>query len=94
MNIYFSCSITGGREDEDVYQAIVDTLLADGHEVPTAILASSEVVAMEDLADPVDGSSCLSVHTSFVTSNFKQWYFHFLPKIYCSSLSLLPLSLI
>jgi len=33
MNIYFSCSITGGRQDEAVYQAIVDFLLAAGHEV-------------------------------------------------------------
>jgi nucleoside 2-deoxyribosyltransferase len=54
MNIYFSCSITGGREDEVVYQAIVDTLLADGHTVPTAHLASDEVLALEDLADPLD----------------------------------------
>ena len=30
MNIYFACSITGGREDEAYYQIIVDSLLADG----------------------------------------------------------------
>jgi nucleoside 2-deoxyribosyltransferase len=54
MNIYFSCSITGGRQDEIAYQAIVDTLLADGHEVPTASLASAEVLALEDLVDPVE----------------------------------------
>ncbi len=33
MNIYFACSITGGRDFEPVYQAIVAALLADGHTV-------------------------------------------------------------
>jgi nucleoside 2-deoxyribosyltransferase len=41
MNIYFACSITGGREYESVYQAIVAALMEDGHEVPTAHLAGS-----------------------------------------------------
>lgn len=39
MNIYFACSITGGREFQPAYQAIVAALLAAGHEVPTAHLA-------------------------------------------------------
>ena len=45
MNIYFACSITGGREFESVYQDITRALLADGHEVPTAHLADPGVKA-------------------------------------------------
>ena len=39
MNIYFACSITGGREFESVYKAIVDALASQGHVIPTAHLA-------------------------------------------------------
>jgi len=52
MNIYFACSITGGREFEPVYQAIVRALLEQGHEVPTAHLAESGVMAVEAVIDP------------------------------------------
>ncbi len=52
MNIYFACSITGGREFESVYQAITAALLDDGHEVPTAHLAGAEVVALEQIVQP------------------------------------------
>ena len=52
MNIYFSCSITGGRDDQPVYEAIVAALIEDGHEVPTAILASQEVMDLEMLEQP------------------------------------------
>lgn len=41
MNIYFACSITGGRDFESVYQSIVQALTGDGHEVPTAHLANA-----------------------------------------------------
>jgi nucleoside 2-deoxyribosyltransferase len=41
MNLYFACSITGGREFEAVYQVIVAALAQDGHQVPTAHLAES-----------------------------------------------------
>jgi len=51
MNIYFSCSITGGRQDEAVYQAIVKTLMAAGHEVPTAHLSGSNVMDLEAAVD-------------------------------------------
>jgi nucleoside 2-deoxyribosyltransferase len=54
MNIYFACSITGGREFEPVYQAIVAGLEADGHVIPTSHLASSEVVGMEKVVSPQD----------------------------------------
>lgn len=54
MNIYFSCSITGGRKDEAVYQAIVRSLEDEGHIVPTAHLASPEVLSLEAIIDPVE----------------------------------------
>jgi len=47
MNIYFACSITGGRDFESVYQALTEALLADGHQIPTAHLADSTVVEVE-----------------------------------------------
>ncbi|MBI3173609.1 MAG: nucleoside 2-deoxyribosyltransferase [Chloroflexi bacterium] len=43
MNIYFACSITGGREFESVYQMFVSALAADGHEIPTFGLAQPGV---------------------------------------------------
>lgn len=52
MNIYFSCSLTGGREYEEIYGSIVDHLIARGHEVPTEHLARPEVMALEVVADP------------------------------------------
>ena len=52
MNIYFACSITGGRDFETVYQEIVAALLADGHEVPTAHLADPGVKQLEAIANP------------------------------------------
>lgn len=52
MNLYFSCSLTGGRNDESVYAAIVEHLVASGHEVPTAHLAHPEVMALEQVVEP------------------------------------------
>ncbi|MEJ2011810.1 MAG: nucleoside 2-deoxyribosyltransferase [Anaerolineales bacterium] len=52
MNIYFSCSLTGGRADEQVYGAIVDHLLDGEHEVPTAHLARPEVMSLERVVEP------------------------------------------
>jgi nucleoside 2-deoxyribosyltransferase len=54
MNIYFACSITGGRTFESAYQEFTRTLLADGHEVPTAYLAESNVMALEKVIKPRD----------------------------------------
>lgn len=54
MNIYFACSITGGRDDEPVYQQIVTALQSDGHTVPTALLAGSNVLELEVIVDPVE----------------------------------------
>ena len=52
MNIYFACSITGGREYERVYQALTAALLEDGHEIPTAHLAESTVMDLESVVSP------------------------------------------
>jgi len=52
MNIYFACSITGGREFEAVYKSIVTALVQDKHQVPTAHLAESGVGAVEAVLDP------------------------------------------
>ena len=52
MNIYFACSITGGRAFESVYQEFTRILLIDRHEVPTAYLAESNVMALEKVIDP------------------------------------------
>ena len=54
MNIYFSCSLTGGRNEEAIYGAIVNHLLALGHEVPTAHLAHPEVMDLEHVVDPAE----------------------------------------
>ncbi len=54
MNIYFACSLTGGRYDQPIYAAIVDFLLAGGHAVPTAGLARLEVMADEAVVSPED----------------------------------------
>lgn len=54
MNIYFACSITGGRAFEPMYQEFTRVLLADKHEVPTAYLAESNVMSLEKVVDPRD----------------------------------------
>ncbi len=54
MNIYFACSITGGRQDELIYQKLVAALQQDGHHVPTALLASPEVMPLEGVVSPED----------------------------------------
>ncbi len=54
MNVYFACSITGGREFEPVYQAITHALQSDGHSVPTAHLADADVKTLEATASPVE----------------------------------------
>ncbi len=54
MNIYFACSITGGRDYEKAYQAFTHALLGDGHEVPTAHLAEPTVVSLEKVVSARD----------------------------------------
>jgi 2'-deoxynucleoside 5'-phosphate N-hydrolase len=53
MNIYFSCSITGGRRDQAVYKRIVDHLTTNGHDVPTAHLSREDVLDEEKVIDPL-----------------------------------------
>lgn len=52
MDIYFACSITGGRQSEAAFQAIVKSLEETGHTVPTAHLSLPEVLALEAIVDP------------------------------------------
>ncbi len=54
MNIYFSCSITGGRRDQAIYQHIVEHLSAQGHDVPTAHLSRVDILEEEKVIDPQD----------------------------------------
>jgi nucleoside 2-deoxyribosyltransferase len=54
MKIYFSCSITGGRDDQAIYQRMVDLLVAQGHEVPTAHLSKAEVMDDERVINALD----------------------------------------
>jgi nucleoside 2-deoxyribosyltransferase len=54
MNIYFSCSVTGGRDDQKIYKLIVDHLGQKGHEVPTAHLSEENVMGQENSVDAYD----------------------------------------
>ena len=54
MNIYFSCSITGGRNDQGIYKVIVDHLLQLRHEIPTAHLSNKNVTLLEAIVDPTE----------------------------------------
>jgi 2'-deoxynucleoside 5'-phosphate N-hydrolase len=54
MNVYFSCSITGGRNEQPVYQRLVDALIQDGHTVPTAHLSDDSILALEKEAEPAE----------------------------------------
>lgn len=54
MNIYFACSITGGRQFEGVYKDLAAAMLADGHDVPTAHLAETTVIEVEAVVSPLD----------------------------------------
>lgn len=47
MNIYFSGSIAGGRDNLPIFQYIVNRLQADGHTVPSAHVADPNVLADE-----------------------------------------------
>ena len=54
MNIYFSCSITGGREDQDIYAQIVHFLQEYEYKVLTAHLAYKKVIAEEADLTPIE----------------------------------------
>lgn len=54
LNLYFACSLTGGRRDEAIYAAIVSHLEGAGHEVPTAHLADPQVMELEKVVDAAE----------------------------------------
>jgi nucleoside 2-deoxyribosyltransferase len=54
MEIYFSCSLTGGRSDAPVYQQIVAYLLEQGFSVPTQHLAHPDIMNLERVVDPFE----------------------------------------
>jgi nucleoside 2-deoxyribosyltransferase len=47
VDLYFSCSLTGGRQDQPAYAAMVSHLQALGHRVLTAHLASDSVLSAD-----------------------------------------------
>jgi nucleoside 2-deoxyribosyltransferase len=53
LRIYFSCSLTGGRQDQPAYAAMVKHLQDCGHNVLTAHLAEAGVMALDGAQDPV-----------------------------------------
>lgn len=51
MQVYFSCSITGGRAEQQVYQMIVQHMEQMGFNVPTAHLAQAVVLDEESILE-------------------------------------------
>jgi len=54
MKVYFACSITGGRDDEDIYQQLVRTLLSMDVDVPTMHIAETGIEELDAREDPSD----------------------------------------
>lgn len=54
MKVYFACSISGGRADEDTYQHLVGVLRSMGFDVLTAHLAESGIVELDAREDSTD----------------------------------------
>jgi nucleoside 2-deoxyribosyltransferase len=52
MDLYFSCSLTGGREDQPTVAAMVARLQGLGHRVLTAHLASEAAMAADGNLSP------------------------------------------
>ena len=52
MDLYFSCSLTGGRQDQPIYAAMVTHLQGLGHRVLTEHLASPTVMAADSALAP------------------------------------------
>ncbi len=51
LNLYFACSLTGGRQDEKAYGVIVSHLEGAGHQIPTAHLADPGVMELERVTE-------------------------------------------
>ena len=43
MKIYFACSISGGRQDQKIYEELVDHIQSLGHEVVNAVISRSNI---------------------------------------------------
>lgn len=54
MKIYFACSITGGRQDEGIYQVFVKEIEARGCDVPTAHIAETGIEELDAAEAPED----------------------------------------
>jgi nucleoside 2-deoxyribosyltransferase len=54
MKIYFACSITGGRQDEKIYQKLVRVMLDLMIEVPTAHIAETGIEEQDAREHPGD----------------------------------------
>jgi len=54
MKVYFACSITGGRDDEDIYQQLVRTLLSMDVDVPTTHIAETGIEELDARENPSD----------------------------------------
>lgn len=52
MKVYFACSISGGRQDEAVYQHLVDFLLSLNIEVPTSHIAETGIEEIDARESP------------------------------------------
>lgn len=52
MDVYLSCSLTGGREDQPLVAALVAHLEARGHRVLTAHLAHPEAMVRDSALGP------------------------------------------
>ena len=52
MDLYLSCSLTGGRQDQPVVAALVDRMEALGHRVLTAHLAAESAMAADGGLSP------------------------------------------
>jgi nucleoside 2-deoxyribosyltransferase len=54
MKIYFACSISGGRQDEGVYQKMVQVLLSMGIDVPSAHISETGIEQIDGLEKASD----------------------------------------
>jgi len=54
MKIYFACSISGGRKDEELYHKLVDLMLSLDYEVPTSHIAETGIEEIDGREEPLD----------------------------------------
>ena len=52
MKIYYSCSVSGGRQDLDIFASMIKLLKEMGHTVPTEYLGRADLLALlEPMSD-------------------------------------------